>query len=946
MNFKLNLFIVFIIIIAGVFHVNKSFGQYYIVGQDPASIKWKQLNSTYFKIIYPEGYQKKAQEYINLLELSHTSVSLPYLHHNKKFQIVLHNQTVTSNAMVSPTPMHADFFEMPDQNTYAQTWDKQLTLHEYRHAVQMQKLKQGFTKGLTYAFGEQAIGGIMGVFLPFWFIEGDAVFSETIFSSSGRGRSPDFSMDLKAQVLDLKIYPYDKALYGSYKNYVPDHYTLGYELVTSGNVKYGNELWNNVLNQVARKPYTIVPFTHGIKKTTGLGKVGYYKTILEERETEWRKIDSTKTDPYFIKHEKNKFFTSYRFAIPLSDSSIIAEKISIDDLNRFIKILPDGTEKKLFTPGNNFKESLSANDSLLCWNEKTYDPRWSNRDYSVIKVYNYKRKKLRQITHRSRLFVPSLANKTSKLVAVHVSELNQYSLVVLDVNTGEILNEFRTEENLFFMNPSWSDDDEYLITTVLGKKGKSIIVIDTKTWKYSTILPFSYINISKPILKENTVIYIGTYEGTSDMYMIDIYENKHYKLTNVRFGIEDPSFSVEGDALYFSTYTSNGYKVSKIPFDLKNFSQVELNNLKTSYIIDKLTPPNNFNLDKTKIPKEVYPEKKYSRLGNLINLHSWGLAAVDLNNYDFQPGVNILTQNILSTAYGSIGYYYDQNETAGKTKLDFTYAGWYPELNLSADYGLRRVNFIDTNNVNQELKWMETNLTLGISVPLSLTSGIWVMGIRPYITGDQKFLKKIGTSPAEFKEDQVTSLSYGIFAYTHYKRSRKDIFPKWGFTTNLFYRHTPFSSSVSLSYGWAETYYLPGLFRHHGIRLYSGFQNNQKGNYSYSNMINTPRGYTGINLDNMISLKAEYALPLIYPDLDIPAVAYLKRITLHAYYDYVQGDNYHNGGSDSYSSTGVELYSDWNFLSLIPNIKLGLRTSYRFNDDQVNFEFLYGFSIN
>ena len=923
----------------------KVIAQYYVVGQDPSSIKWKQINSPTIKIIFPEGYETKAQEYANLIELSHKSVSLPYIEQNKKFQIVLHNRSVTSNAMVSPTPMHADFFEMPDQNTYAQTWAKQLTLHEYRHVVQMQKLNQGFTKGLTYAFGEQAIGGIMGVFLPFWFIEGDAVFSETIYSSSGRGRSPDFTMDLKAQVLDKRIYPYDKALYGSYKDYVPDHYTLGYELVVNGNINYGEELWNNTLNNVARRPYTFIPFTKSVKDKTGVGKVGYYKKTLESSKKCWANIDSTKTKTSIIIPQKEDFFTSYRFVNPLKDGSFIVEKSSIDDINRFVKVYPDGSEEKIFTPGYDFTESLSANDSLLCWNEKTFDPRWSNRDYSVIKIYNYKRKKLKQLTRKSRLFSPSLANNSSKIVAVNVNELNQYSLQVIDISTKEIINEFNTPDNLFFTHPRWSDNDNFIVAVVLGEKGKSIILINTKTWKYEFVLPFSYVDIKRPVINGNKIMYSGTYEGTSDLYMIDISRNQTFKLTNVRFGASDAVFSVDKKEVHFVSYTSDGYRIASIPLTNKKSDRVELPNLKTNYIIDQLSPENGFNLDDSIVPQKEYPVKKYSRSGHLFNLHSWGLAAVDLNNYDFQPGVNILTQNILSTAYGSIGYYYDPNENAGKTKLDFTYAGWYPLIKLSSDYGLRRTNYLDTNNVSQEIKWMETNLALGISIPLSFTSGIWFMGIQPYVNGSQKFLNKVGESPANFSEDQITSLSYGLFAYTQYKRSKKDIFPKWGFATNIFYRHTPFSKSVSINYGWAETYYFPGIFNHHGIRLYSAFQYNQKGNYSYSNMVSTPRGYTGINLNNMISLKAEYALPIIYPDLDIQAVAYLKRVTLHVYYDYVTGDNYH-GNTKSYSSAGLELYSDWNFLSLIPNIKLGVRSNYRFFDEQVNFEFLYGFSIN
>ena len=324
-------------------------------------------------------------------------------------------------------------------------------------------------------------------------------------------------------------------------------------------------------------------------------------------------------------------------------------------------------------------------------------------------------------------------------------------------------------------------------------------------------------------------------------------------------------------------------------------------------------------------------------------MHSWGLAAVDLNNYDFQPGVNILTQNILSTAYGSAGYYYDPNENAGKMKVDFTYAGWYPVVDLSVDYGLRRVNYLDTNNIQHELKWMETNLALEFSLPLNLTKNIWVMGLTPYVMGEQKFLNVI--TDQVLKEDKVTSLSYGIYAYTQYKRSQKDIFPKWGFNTNIFFRHTPFSESPSMIYGWAETFYFPGIFKHHGIRIYSGYQYNKMGNYNFSNMVSTPRGYSGIRLNNMISLKSEYALPILYPDLNIPAIAYLKRVTAHIFYDYVVGDNYSNQNSENYSSTGMELYTDWHFLSLIPNIRLGVRGSYRFYDNQTNFEFLYGFSL-
>jgi len=910
--------------------------QYYVVGQDPASIKWKQLNSPYFNIIFPSGYEKKAQEYINLLELSRPSISSPYLNQNKKVKIVLHNRTVVSNAMVSPTPMHADFFEMPDQNTYAQTWPKQLTLHEYRHVVQMQKLHQGTTNVLYYMFGDQAIGAIMGIFLPMWFVEGDAVFSETIYSESGRGRSPDFTMDLKAQVLNKNIYSYDKALYGSFRNYVPNHYTLGYQLVLNGFANYGNELWNSTLNKVAKRPYMLFPFTTSIKNITGKGKVNYYKSVLETRKKQWSKIDSTKTSYSCIIPEKDKHFTNYRFANPMKDGSVIVEKSGIDDINRFVKVYPDGSEEKLFTPGYDFNESLSVNDSLLCWNEKTFDPRWSNRDYSVIKIYNYKSKKLKQITRRSRLFAPSFANNSSKIVAVNVTENNINSLWILDIKTGDTIRSFGTPDNLFFMYPRWSSDDNHIIATVLGNKGKSIILINTLTWNYEFLLPFSFVDITRPIINGDRVIYSGAYLGTSDLYMIDLKSKNTFKLTNVRFGASDAAF-FGNNKLYFTTYTDNGFRISNIDLNSSNYEKVILSNLNAGFLVDELTPENNFILDKATIANKEYPEKKYSRSGHLFNLHSWGLTAVDLNNYDFTPGVSVLTQNILSTAYGSLGYYYDPNEMTGKTKLSFTYAGWYPKIDMVADYGMRRDN-------NTEIKWMETNLSLGFSVPLNFTHSKWISGVSPYVGGTQKFLRKINDASVDFSENQITSLTYSFVAYTQLKKSLKDIYPKWGASLSTVLKHTPFSSSKSMVYGLTGTFYMPGIIKHQGIRIYTAYQYKDIGTYRYGNVISSPRGYTGISMQQMFSIKSEYALPLFYPDMDIPAVAYLKRVTAHLFYDYLEGTNDENQ-LYIYSSAGVEIYTDWHFLSLLPSFRLGIRSTYRFKYNSTNFEFLYGFSF-
>ncbi len=69
--------------------------------------------------------------------------------------------------------------------------------------------------------------------MPSWYYEGDAVLNETRLSASGRGRSAGFEMPLRTLLLgERKLYPYSKVKLGSYKDFVPNQYQYGYQMVT------------------------------------------------------------------------------------------------------------------------------------------------------------------------------------------------------------------------------------------------------------------------------------------------------------------------------------------------------------------------------------------------------------------------------------------------------------------------------------------------------------------------------------------------------------------------------------------------------------------------------------------------------------------------------------------------------------------------------------------
>ena len=928
--------------IALLFFSEKSQAQYFLPGQDPASVKWRQINTKEFRLIFPEGYEKVANYYMNLLAISAPHINAPYHARLRKLNIVLHNRSTTSNAMVSPTPFHADFFEMPAQDMYAQSWQKQLTLHEFRHAVQMDKMYQGFGKFMYYLFGEQGTAVVFGLYLPQWFIEGDAVWSETVHSNSGRGRMPEFVYPLKAQVLDKKVYGYDKAQFGSYRNFVPDHYSLGYQLVEEGIKNYGTGLWNDVLNQVARKSYTLVPFTHRLKKNTGNKKVKFYHAAMNDLKSNWQAQDISPV-PLKSLPVSDRFYTSYLFPHLLSDGSIIAEKTSIDDINRFVKITPDGKVTRLFTPGFDFRESLSANDSLLCWNEKTFDLRWSNRDYSVIKIYNYKTKKLRQLTRRSRYFAPALSPDGKTVVAVRVDEKQNYFLDFLDAVSGKKIKEFHTTDNLFFMTPHWSADGKNVVVTVLGDKGKSIMLLNTQTFQNRFLLPFSFTEIKWPVMRGRYVVYTGTYEGKDNLYALDLKTGAGFRVLNSRYGANGTAFSPSGSRLVFSNYTANGNKPVFLNFDPQQLRPFNVKTARYLYPVDKIKPKPTFNLDDVAVPDSLYPVKKYSRIGHLFHPHSWAPLSLDLNNYTLKPGVMLLSQNILSTAVTAVGWSYNLNERTGKFSLGFRYLGWYPKIGLNFTYGNRRGSVVDSSGFPHNLFWHETNLSVHVSVPLHFTHSKWVNGIEPYIGFTEKFLKMGEGLPYEFEQSNIVTMHYQLYAYNQYKRSAKDLYPKWGQNLQVDFQNTPFLNNPGRQFAIQGHFYLPGFIRHQSLVLYGGYENQQQGDYSFSALIAIPRGYSGIFEDKMAIVKADYAFPIAYPDMDWQGVMYLKRIYAHLFYDFLRGEK--TGVYSNYSSAGAELYTDWNFLGFFPNVSLGLRWSHGLEHDTETFDFLIGINF-
>jgi hypothetical protein len=919
--------------------------QYFSIGTDPASVKWRQVKTEHFKIIYPEEWEGKAAYIANAFEYTRKPVSSSLDANPRKWPVVLHKGSVVSNAMAPYAPKRIEIITTPPQDNYAQDWIDQLILHEFRHSVQYTALDKGLTRAFTFIFGQQAVPAVIGLFVPFWFLEGDAVSIETALSHSGRGRVPAFEMKLRSQFLEKGLYSYDKAYTGSYRDFTPDWYELGYLLVGKTREEYGSEVWSRVIKKTGNMPLMLVPFSHTLYKETGYGKRKLYQKISGELRDEWinqdQKLEKTH---YEIISPWHKHFTSYRRADEIGQGEWIALRSSIDDIPRIILLDSAGNEEIIATPGTLTDDGISVSGEMLCWAETARDARWDLQKYSVVKVMDLQSRTIRQISRQSRYFSPDLSPDASAIALVETDEVNRSFLVVLNVENGKVIKKMAAPEGQHLSYPAWSGDGKRIVVIVNGKTGKTIALADTATASMEMLMPFAYHEISRPAFHGDQILFTAAYTGIDNIFALDIHSREIRQVTSSRFGATDAMVSNDGETLIYSDYTSDGYQVV-----YRNW-KLETGNWKLSdnyhfALADTLALQENFIFNPEDVPDSAYKSKPYRKGLHLFNLHSWAPLAVDAANTDINPGITLLSQNLLGTSFASLGYEYNLNEETGKYSLGYRYEGLYPAFDLAMDYGLNRAVHTDTAGNKINYKYHELNLSGGVSLPLNWYVKSWFIGFQPYAAYTYKNLRMDPGSELKFRKDRFHSLDYRLFFYAQARQSHRDLMPRWGQLLEINYRHTPFDGDTANSIFAAEmALYFPGLVRHHGFKFYGGYQDRGHDDYYYSSLISFPRGFAGIYSDQALSGSLAYVFPVACPDWSIGPLIYLKRIKAAVFYDYAL--LFDRSPDQSYYSTGLDLTFDFHLFRNFVPLEAGLRTIYLPQDNRFTFEFLYSLNLS
>ncbi|WP_162556001.1 WD40 repeat domain-containing protein [Reichenbachiella versicolor] len=918
----------------------------------PPSIKWQQINSPHFKVLYTQGNEHQAQKVTNILECIYEPASRSLGAKPRKFPIVIQNERSESNGFVTVGPFRSELYSTAPQNYLRvgnDEWLERLIVHEYRHIVQFQKAVTPFNKTAFFLTGEFGAAFFAGIAAPSWFWEGDAVGIETAMGRTGRGVIPSFLMAYKANLIEKGGFNYYKQHLGSFRDFVPNHYVTGYLMTTHMKNEYGQDVWDKIVGRAFRYPYIPGVFSSSIKKATGNYLIPAYKEMMAYQrqiyEDQLSKIEPTEFE--LVSTKRKKTFTNYQYPQAVS-GKIIALKSGLGDIRQIVSIDNDGMEEKLVELGAyNDIGFLSANDKYIVWTEFEFDPRWRSRNYLTIRKYNLQTGELIRLGKKKRYTSVSLSPDSEKLIVTEQDIYGSSSLKILDAETGEVIIDFENENNYFYSMPSFDSTGENIICLISKEDGKSIIKKSISSGIEEEIFYSDKENIGVPIQSGEFVYFNTNYNGIDNIFRVNMQSKNVEQVSHSRFGAFNAN--IDNDTLYYSDYTADGFEVVSVDLsEIKYTPRIQVKNLVVPFA-QKMIEQEHIHDILYQSDSVKYDSEKYNRLLHSVRPVSWGIVATDFAN---TVSLGVSSRDILGTSVISAGTTYNYSEDTWRGYANYSYQALYPLINFRSSWGKRSFE----NDSISRVEWKQSGVSLGLSLPLILTksrmsssASIRVSSGINNISGMPERVFPFNTRRNGYLNVLSTSASYSRIK----RRSKLDVQSRWGQTIAVHARLTPYGGDYHSTLWAAESnLYLPGVFKHHALSLKGGYQYENKDNYYFSMPITYTRGYNYFPFDHFTNYQINYGLPLAHMDWHIGPFFNLQRVRTNLFYDHGYGrvnqgtveyfDNRIRKGTVELESFGTELLFSFNMFRYLLQFDAGIRYTYLRNTNTSEISLVLG----
>jgi len=912
-------------------------------------IKWLELKSNHYRIMHPKGLYEQALKISKIIEKKHSSILFQSDTLQSKWPIVLNPLVSNYNGYVSIAPKKSELYLCPPitniNREFNGEWLETLIIHEMRHISQFNYLNRNFTKFLSRIFGDGGWALGLAFSAPPWFYEGDAVYIETLFSKTGRGRAFSFTSPIKTLICNNEMPDYHIALLGSYNSIYPHYYDLGYYFVIYFRKKYGYEIFNQILLESSKHSYNPYAFQNSVKKTTGISIETHYDIMVNEFKTTFESIHkqfmNTPVQNIKTKHSENDY-TEYLYPQKYEDKIICIKYgsgfapaiISIDQLGR------ENVLKQIKYP-----VPFTISQTHLYFSQPMPDIRYQQESFSDIFSLNLKTKKTNRLTYKKKYFQPSISDDGQKLLCLKKNDLLGTDIILFEKkkeNNNDNAYKICISTASCIKNPVWykysnkfsyileysdiSEIREYNIET-----GQDILVYQSKGFP---IYSLCYIN--------NDYIINSNFSGIDGIYHLNRNSNKISLITHSFYGDYYPFYDFNVNGLIFNRLSSNGLIIKKIDNIINQKKEFEYQ--KPYHIFDQASYQNTNSVIDTNylIKKNHFSCKK-----NLLNFHS--RYYMPINQYHY---LGFLTNNILNTLTGEVGILYNEQTKKISFRTEITYSGFFPLISAYLESG-NKSNSYYTNNDKIKDQWNENNLGLQIELPLKMDNINNYQWLNFFTKFDYKETLHLNQSNYQYYYDYyrmngiLYSLTYGISFRRIKPTCKKDISIRKGLYTFFSYSHTPIKklnpeyngSKISLLSG----FYTPGFFSHDAFEYYIYYEKRKFNSYLFPSSFQFVSGWERIYFQDYLQSRVKYSFPFAYPEKSLKSIFYLKRIHSNIFIEHGVGRNPQQFflKEKSFTTIGLDMIFNYHCFDL-PHVEIssGFRLNFLYQRKSYNIQAL------
>ncbi|MDR2882896.1 MAG: hypothetical protein LBU98_03870 [Alistipes sp.] len=910
--------------------------QYYDWGTSPVNVRWRSIKTPDVKLIYPADFEESARRTLWYLDTVRTHIGYGFRHGTMRTPVVIHSRNTQGNGMVMWAPKRIELLAAPGA-TYSEPWLKQLAIHEYRHNVQFNNLRRGVMRPLTWLLGQQ-IAFVGSAQFSIYITEGDAVMAETELSAFGRGLQPSWTMHYRAAGdVGTPKYTTDYWFSGSFRDYVPDHYHIGYQMVRWSYDHFGNHIWDDVAHYVARNSQFIVPIWIRMNRYIGLSQSQLFHRAFADLNSHWQSLPRVDDSSMRIDTPENSY-TTYRWPLWLDNKTLVAFKSDLKGTNRLVRVTVNGSgadygkarrnEKVLGWTGQVSSRPALDADGVLWWTEFRRSLLWDERVSSRLVSRDLASGRRRTHPSADQVLYPTPVPDNIAYVAYNYS--GRFSIVngnrQLDLPHGVEVTGLAWDDvtaALYFIGL----DDGGMF---LGKAGAA----GTSPDRWQRLTPSRHITISDLRAGGGRLYFGSIVSGKDEAHFYDLATATEYRLSTSTYGSFQPSTPGPDGRVAITTYDRHGYHLA-----LQNPATAAVQEQRT-LPVDLVNPAWKrwevasmdgfvYTPETAERSAAEYKSRRFSKIANILQPHSWvpadfyPPAAISEADLTANIGATIISQSLLSDAVSWLAYGW--NPRGGSMmRGGMSYRGLGPTIDVDFTWGgasqVRHTQIPD---------WLPTEnkkhleVTTRISLPMTVSSGRWYSSVTP--SAEYQYSNGLLFRTMDDEHGKLTrGLERLVVSLRYSGRTRtalSEFLPRWGFTARISHVSNPTNSDFAPVWTASAATWLPGIVRPHSLKLQFAMHQtpgNSKGPYTFRVKELFPRGaFYNFSARQWRSTSIDYQFPFWYPEGGITSIIYFKRVRLNLFADYAlwKGSDF-NTKFNRLHSLGADLIIDMNPLRL------------------------------